>query len=187
MNKVAAEFDGKLTDMVNYIIKKTVSLQVRDIFVMYLPNKQRNGKTYYVFNMYLYNTTGNIKFSQAITETKDFITGMRSQALLLLSNGITVGLNIGFTHKLKVLRSFIDMSVGKLLVLMKKNVWEQRIERPDFEISDVHWCYRTDFSFKEINVIASNQNTSFIISFKRTMYSPFICVKTFTDLLALWC
>ena len=33
----------------------------------------------------------------------------------------------------------------------------------------------------------SYQNTSFTISFKRTMYSPFIFVKTFTDLLALWC
>ena len=32
-----------------------------------------------------------------------------------------------------------------------------------------------------------NQNTSFTISFKRTMYSPFIFVKTFADLLALWC
>ena len=32
-----------------------------------------------------------------------------------------------------------------------------------------------------------NQNTSFTISFKRMMYSPFIFVKTFADLLALWC
>ena len=30
-----------------------------------------------------------------------------------------------------------------------------------------------------------NQNTSFTISFKRTMYSPFISQKTFADLLAL--
>ena len=30
-----------------------------------------------------------------------------------------------------------------------------------------------------------NQNTSFTISFKRTMFSPFIFVKTFADLLAL--
>ena len=33
---------------------------------------------------------------------------------------------------------------------------------------------------------ASYQNTSFIILFKRSMYSPFIFKKTFTDLLALW-
>ena len=33
----------------------------------------------------------------------------------------------------------------------------------------------------------SNQNTSFTIAFTRTMYSPFIFVKTLTDLLALWC
>ena len=33
----------------------------------------------------------------------------------------------------------------------------------------------------------SNQNTSFTISFKIAMHSPFIFVKTSTDLLALWC
>ena len=32
-----------------------------------------------------------------------------------------------------------------------------------------------------------NQNTSFTISFKRTMYSTFIFVKTLADLSALWC
>ena len=32
-----------------------------------------------------------------------------------------------------------------------------------------------------------NQNTSFTISLKRMMYSPFIFVKPFADLLALWC
>ena len=32
-----------------------------------------------------------------------------------------------------------------------------------------------------------NQNTSFTISVERTMYSPFIFVKTLSDSLALWC
>ena len=153
MNKVASEFEGKLMDMVNYIIKKTVSLQVRDIFVMYLPNKQRNGKTYYVFNIYLYNTTGNIKFSQAITEMKDFVTGMKSKAYLTLSNGINVDLKIGFAHNIRLMRPSIDLSVGKSLVQMDKTAWGQRIERPDFEITDVHWCYRTGFSLSDITVI----------------------------------
>ena len=33
----------------------------------------------------------------------------------------------------------------------------------------------------------TNQNTSFTFSLKRTMYSPFIFIKTLTDLLAIWC
>ena len=51
-----------------------------------------------------------------------------------------------------------------------------------------------DFSaFRKVDKISngsektSYQNTSFAISFKTTMYSPFIFVKTFTDLLVLWC
>ena len=48
-------------------------------------------------------------------------------------------------------------------------------------------------TFKKVDKISYvsektiNQNTSFTLSFKRTMYSPFIFVKTFADLLALWC
>ena len=154
MKDIASEFEEKMTDMVNYIMKQTVSLQVRDIFVLYLPNKQRNGRTYYVFYKYLYNSTGNIEFSEAITETKNFVARMKSQAVLTLSNGMNLGLKIRFAHQIRIVkRSFIDLSVGESLVLMNKTAWERRIQRPDFEISDVHWCYRTDFSLRDTKVL----------------------------------
>ena len=154
MKDVAAEFEGKLTEMVYYIMKQTVSLQVRDIFVMFLPNKQRTGKIYYVFYIYLYNSTGNIKFSQAITETKDFVSEMKTQASLTLSDKTKIGLKVGFAHKIRIaVRSFIDLSNGEALVLMKKTAWGQRTQRPDFEISDVHWCYRTEFTLPDIKPI----------------------------------
>ena len=152
-NDVAAEFEGKLKDMVNNVLKKTVSLQVRDIFIMYLQNKERNGKMYYLFDMYLYNSTGKIKFSQAIAEIKGFFSGMASQALQKLSNGMNIVLKIGFAHKIKLSkRSILDLSNGKSLTLMKKTAWGQRISRPKFEITNVHWCYRTGFSFTEVKV-----------------------------------
>ena len=154
MKDVAAEFEGKLTEMVYYIMKQTVILQVRGIFVMFLPNKQRTGKIYYVFYIYLYNSTGNIKFSQAITETKDFVSEMKSQASLTLSDRTKIGLKVGFAHKIRIaVRSFIDLSNGEALVLMKKTAWGQRIQRPDLEISDVHWCYRTEFTLPDIKPI----------------------------------
>ena len=152
-NDVAAEFEGKLKDMVNNVLKKTVSLQVRDIFVMYLQNKERNGKMYYLFDMYLYNSTGKIRFSQAIAEIKGFFSGMTSQAVQKLSNGMNIVLKIGFAHKIKLSkRLIIDLSNGKSLTVMKKTAWEQRKSRPKFKITNVHWCYRTGFSFTEVNV-----------------------------------
>ena len=153
---IAAEFEGRLKDMVNYIMNKTISLQVRAIFVIYLPNKQQNWKQYYVFNIYLYNPTGNIKFSQAIAETKDFATRMKYQMLLTLLNGMKIGLKTRFAHNIQPhLKSFVDLSNGQLLVAMKKTVWETRIQRPTFEISDVHRCYRTGHFLRDINVMGT--------------------------------
>ena len=136
--------------MVNQILKKSVSLQVLDMFVMYLKNKQRNGKIYYVFNIYLYNATGKIKFNQAILETKTFFSRMKSGVLPPMSNGAFIMLKIEFAHRAQQgIGSFIDWSNGRSLILEKPIIaQERRTRQPAFEISDIHWCYRTGFSRK---------------------------------------
>ena len=152
---ISTEFEGKLKDMVNNVLKKTVSLQVRDMFVMYMPNKQKNEKMYYLFDMYLYNSTGKIKFSQAIAEVKWFFTGIKSQELTKLSNGINIVLRIGFAHKIKqgTRGTIVDMSSGKSLTVIEKTAWRQRTPRPELEITNVHWCYRTGVSFTEVKLL----------------------------------
>ena len=153
-NAIAAEFEGLLNDTVNYIFKKSFSLQVRDIFLLYLQNKQRNRKKYYVFNIYLYSSTGKIKFSQAIMETKTFFTGMKSRILPPLSNGITVRLKVEFAHKIRTgFQAFLDLSNGRSLTLSMKDAWKRRIQRPNLEISDIHWCYRAGFNEKDFKVM----------------------------------
>ena len=149
---IAAEFEGKLKDMVDKILKKTVSLHVRDMIFMYLPNKDKNGKIYYLSDMYLYNTTGKIKFSQAIADIKWFFREMNSQGLPKLSNGINIGLKIEFAHKIQMqpLGAIIDLSNGKSLIIMEKTAWMKGGGRPDYEITNVQWCYRIGFSFSEV-------------------------------------
>ena len=149
---VTAEFEDKLEDMVNTIMKKTVSLQIRDIIFMYLPDKQRNGKKYYMFDIYLYNSTGNIRFSQVITEIKDFVSGLKTQGLPMLSDRMNIGFKVDFGHKIKIepKRSIVDLSSGKRLTVLKKTAREQDIGQPKYEITNVHWCYRTSLSFTDV-------------------------------------
>ena len=150
-NVIATEFEEILNNTVNYILKKSVSLQVRDIFLLFLPNKQRNRKKYYVFNIYLYSSTGEIKFSHAIMEMKTVFTGMKSHVLPPLSNGITVGLKIEIAHKIREgFHAFLDLSNGGSLILPMEDAWVRRIQRPNLEISDINWCYRTSFFVKEV-------------------------------------
>ena len=156
-DNIAPEFETKLTDMLKHIWKKSGSLRVRNIFVMYLLNKQRNRKIYYVFNTYLYSSTGEIRFNEAIKDTKSLFTEMKRQVMLPLSNGINVGLKTEFAHKISAIqRSFVDLSNGNSLIVMKKLAWEQRTRRPVFEISETHWCYRAGFSLKEIKFTGIN-------------------------------
>ena len=149
---IEAEFEGKLKDMIDNILMKTVSLHVRDMIFMYLPNKDKNGKIYYLSDMYLYNTTGKIKFSQAIADIKWFFREMNSQGLPKLSNGINIGLKIEFAHKIQMqpLGAIIDLSNGKSLIIMEKTAWMKGGGRPDYEITNVQWCYRIVFSFSEV-------------------------------------
>ena len=153
---IATEFERKLTEMVSDILEQSVSLQVRDVTLMYLPNENGNKKVYYVFNMFLYNDSnpaGEIKFDQAIMNTKTIYTEIKAHEVLSLPNGINIGLNVEFAHKMMVKRQkFVDLSNGRSLVIMKRLAWEQRIHRPSIEISDAHWCYRTSFLVKDLTI-----------------------------------
>ena len=76
------------------------------------------------------------------------------------------------------------MLVNLIILLNIQLFWfpaGQRFKKGDFSIFS---------KVDKISIVSkktSCQNTSFTISFKRTMYSPFIFEKTFTDLVALWC
>ena len=152
---IAEEFERILNDSVSYILKNSVSLKVRGIFPFYLPKSKQNPDNYYMFDSYLHNSTEKIKYSQSILDIKLFFTKMKSLELPPLTNGLIVGLKIEFTHKMFLHRyRYQDMSNGENLIPLMNAAWKKMVRRPYIEISDINWCYRTQFSGQEVELLA---------------------------------
>ena len=150
-NNVAGEFEEKLEEMVNQSLRKSISMQVRDIFITYMPNKQRSVRIYYLVSVLLNNGSQRINFSQAVLETKTFYNLMKTEILPPLSNGESIMLEVEFAHKVKQsVGSLIDISNGRSII-MGASVQARKPLRPAFEISNIHWCYRTGFSMEEFS------------------------------------
>ena len=154
---IAEEFERILHDTVSYILQNSVSLKVRGIFPFYLPKSKQNPDNYYMFDIYLHNSTEKIKYSQSILDIKLFFTKMKSLELPPLANGLIVGLKIEFTHKVFLNRyRYQDMSNGEDLIPLMNAAWKEmvHVRRPYIEISDINWCYRTQFSAQEVELLA---------------------------------
>ena len=152
---IAEGFERILNDSVSYILKNSVSLKIRGIFPFYLPKSKQNPDNYYMFDIYLHNSTEKIKYSQSILDIKLFFTRMKSLELPPLRNGLIVGLKIEFTHKMFLHRYiYQDMSTGEDLIPLMNAAWKKMVRRPYIEISDINWCYRTQFSGQEVELLA---------------------------------
>ena len=146
-------------------LSRYVTLQIRHISVWFGPHGTKAQNKYYMFNLYLYNTSDTIDYSLAVNEIKDFFYDLKSHENLSLLDGTEIGLNIKFNHRLDIRRykpslkvpsSFVqwDISVtagGRLSPVVGTFFnREQRFMR----ITNLNWCPRVAFaSFKDLNEV----------------------------------
>lgn len=148
----------KLLTIVNRTMRNKISLEVRDVYIFYLPKSKRNPQIYYLFDIFLFNTTAEIKYSTAVMESKKFFEEIK-QTIQMHNNLKTTGFKVEFSHRTKVMshHTYIDTSVtsGGVLVPLMTEGLTTKLPRPSISISDINWCYRTSFqSSDEIEVVS---------------------------------
>lgn len=152
--EISSEFVDKLWKLVNGTIKNVTSLRLLEVSLWHLPKSHQNHKEYYHFQVFLFNTTGKIKYDVSILEIKRVFNNLRSRGLVELTNGTVIGITVEFNHGVtkygRALRDISAKESGKLYPLMGKN-WNYRDPGPHMTISNVNWCYRTGFD--EIQMI----------------------------------
>lgn len=148
----SALFVGNLKEIANDSLRNVKSLQTVELSLWHLPVSQRNPTEYYLFDIYFFNTTGTINYGLAVTEIQNIFNRIKSNKKLTLSTGLRIDLSFDFNHRIDILgRGMFDIEVqtgGRLLPLMGKE-WTPRLPRPYMTISNVNWCYRTDFDAVE--------------------------------------
>ena len=198
------DFVDALKNIVNRSMINTVSLQSRHVGVFRYPYSNRSPNKYYLFDIFLFNSSDTIKYDVALMEIKAFFDNLKSHRSHTLANGAKIGLKFEFNHRIK--RQFYDyydtyaVSIRKLRPLMGKG-WELKVSRPHMVISDVNWCFRTAFngtneiemvdreSYKIKHTDITIYNWQFdsysFLSEERITNVLYICIDLFSDHIAL--
>ena len=147
------EFAETIYPVVNYTLKRTVNLQILENSLWFLPGSRERPVDYYLFSVYLFNSSNEIKYSRAIKEINTFFQTIKTTSYLALGDGKIAALTYQFGHQ--VIRhkfNLVDASKGKngqLYPMMEK----ERISKEhgsSMTISNSNWCYRTFLAAKEV-------------------------------------
>ena len=155
--EVSSEFLDELANIYNASLARHVTLKIRHISVWFGPKGAKARDRYYMFDLYLFNTSETIDYSIAVDEIKNFFQDLISHETLKLMDDTEIELNIKFNHRLDVKRyrpipteksSFVywDTSVtagGRLSPVIGS--YFPALPRY-MSISDVNWCYRVAFA-----------------------------------------
>ena len=140
--------------VVNYTLKRIVNLQILENSLWFLPGSKKRSVEYYLFNIYLFSSSNEIKYSHAIKEIYTFFQMVKETPYLILKNGKIVALTYRFGHQ--VITEQFDLLTdaskgmnGKLCPLMGKG-WRPKWHSSSMTISDSNWCYRTFLAGKEV-------------------------------------
>ena len=146
--KFSSDILEKMRNIVNTSLSKYVTLQSREMTVWYGPKRSKDLDKYYLFDIFLYNSSDTIEYSMAVTEIRAFFNNLKTHKSIALSNDVEIGIVIEFNHRLEPRhRKYNDISIpgdGSLRPLMGKTL-ELHDHRPNMFISNVNWCYRVPF------------------------------------------
>ena len=78
----------KLKAAVNNSLENSVSLYIREIYVWYLPKGNKNVVDYFLFDMFLYTDTNEIRYSQAVKELHQFYNSISSVTTFQTSDAL---------------------------------------------------------------------------------------------------
>ena len=138
----------ELRKIVNTSLAKYVTLQPREITVWYGPKQSKVRDKYYMFDIYLFNSSSTIDFGASVEEIRAFYNNLRTHDIIHLLNGDHIQIEIHFNHRIVYkFKNYYDMSIsgdGSLRVLEGRPM-EDREDRPSMLVSNVNWCYRVPF------------------------------------------
>ena len=103
--------------------------------------------------MFFFSPNNVFKFSVAIEQIKGFFHNMKTKAKL----PVLESLNFKFKHGLVQRRDkYTDMENGETLQPLMEKGWKLITSGPYMTVSDVNWCFRTDFDDTEIEMLESD-------------------------------
>ena len=143
--KFASYFLDELWLIVNSSMSKCVTLQSNATSVWYGPVGRSVPYKYYMFDIYLFNASDTIEYSDAVKEVRDFFNELKTYGNLSLPDGTNIELYVKFNHRLRAsFELYKDNSVNAGGVL-RPLVGKLLDRRPNMIISNVNWCYRVAF------------------------------------------
>ena len=186
----------KLKALVNNSLDNSVSLHIREIYVWYLPKGNMKVVAYYLFDMFLYNVTDEITYSQALRELHDFYYSISSLTRLEASDSLnSIELQYGIGHGLDVTYQGMvgldsQMGIKNLIKIGDEFKLEPLVNH--VAISDINWCIRTEFTGQEMKLIGrpaqriTLTNTilfkdQFDLEIHRGSITLYTCIKYFID------
>ena len=157
--RLFSELLSELRTLVNRSLAKYVTLQPREISVWYGPKRSKARDKYYIFDIFLFNSSAVIDFSTSLNGIRQFYTHLNAHSSIRLSNDDVIKIKINFNHRtVPWYGQYFDKSVsggGSLNVLVGEMLYD-RDERPAMLISYTNWCYRVPFdTLVEADILAT--------------------------------
>ena len=91
---------NKLRKILNTSLAKYVTLQSREITVWYGPKRSKVRDKYYMFDIYLFNSSNTIDFVASIKEIRAFYNNLRTHDSIHVLNGDEIQIEINFNQRL---------------------------------------------------------------------------------------
>ena len=143
--KFSSEILIELRKIVNVSLNKCKTLEYRDIRVWYGPKGSRARDKYYMFDIFLFNASGAIDFSEAVNETRAFYENLKTTDFIF-DDEIRISMN--FNHRVFFrFEHYYDLSApgdGSLRVVVGRSNGISN-DRPYATVSNVNWCNRVPF------------------------------------------
>ena len=150
--RLSSDVLNELRKIVKTSLANYVTLQSREITVWYGPRGSKVSDKYYMFDIYLFNSSDTIDFSASVTEIRSFFKSLRTHDSIRILNGDEIMIEINFNHRLvPKLSQYYDMSVsgGGSLTLLEGRTLAENYDRPNMLISNVNWCSRVPFDIDD--------------------------------------
>ena len=168
--KFASYFLDELWLMVNTSMSKCITLQSNATSVWFGPIGRPPPDKYYMFDIYLFNASDTIEYSDAVKEVRDFFNELKTYGKLSLPDSTNIELYFKFNHRLRAsFELYKDNSVNAGGVL-RPLVGKLLDRRPNMIISNVNWCYRVAFEEAVGDVQIIDLNAFFIKPANITVY-----------------
>ena len=140
----------QLQNVVNESLSSHVTLEHHEISVWYGPTRGKLSDKYYMFDIYLFNSSDTIEYQEAVREIRAFYNNLQKHQTIVLSNGVERLIHIRFNHRLRYRwGTYTDISVDGGLLFLIGDESSASMHQPAMIISDVNWCYRVVFKISD--------------------------------------